>query len=372
VRSLWRRPVLALATAVLVAAVLVGSWRAERLQADPIRTLDPAGAALVVAALAVTLGLRRRSPAGALAAAVLLVNGYLLIGYPYGPVQLCVVVAMYEVGRRRTLRDSSLICGLAAVVTSAAVYARLTHDVGAPWLLAVAWSGWLAVPWLLGALVRAMILDRDRSRRHLLTQGALAERSRIAAEVHDVAGHGFALVTMQAGVALLVLDEQPEQARRSLEAIRTTGTQSLAALRGMLDALDGRTAGLEELGELIEQVRAGGLRVRLGPPPAISAAPEVGAATYRIVQEALTNVVRHAGPTTAEVSLAPEADSLVVTVSDRGRGCPAPPSEGRGLGGMRRRAEAAGGSFRAGPRAGGGFQVEARLPLAAEEECRAR
>lgn len=372
---------------VLAAVVVQGSRVAAIAQADgphPARTLSPAGGALVVAAVVLTLGLRRRAAVTALVAAVVTVDGYLLIGFPYGPVQACIVVAMFEVARRRTLRFSSLVCGLAALVTAAAVFARLTREVGSPWLLAVAWTGWLIVPWSLGALVQTVLLNRERSRRHLLARGALEERIKIAGEVHDVAGHGFALVAMQAGVALLVLDEKPEQARRSLEAIRTTSAKSLTAVRGMLDTFPpddrprpegGEPAsipaagqlGLAGLVELIDQVRAGGLPVRL-EVTGLERAPavDVDVAAYRVVQEALTNVLRHAGPTAAEVSVAQHGEELIVRVGDRGSGCPGRPGEGRGVAGMRRRVTAAGGSFRSGPRDGGGFQVEACLPLAPE------
>lgn len=199
------------------------------------------------------------------------------------------------------------------------------------------------------------------------------ERARIAGEVHDAAGHGLAAIALQAKLALLLLDEDPVQARASLEAIRDTSTEALGRLRAALDALDPGSAssGLEpdDLGRLIDGVRAAGLRVDVEPePPSVPA--HLQGAVFRVVRESLTNVLRHAGPTTASVRLAhdPRAFVLEVTndtpaathhgVTARGFGV----VEGRGVKGMRAHVVAAGGDFTAGPRDGGGFRVVARFP----------
>jgi signal transduction histidine kinase len=181
---------------------------------------------------------------------------------------------------------------------------------------------------------------------------------------------------MQAAVALLVFDEQPEQARRSLEAVRETGATALADLRRMLDTVQpgsGRPAdpaGVAGLADLIQQVRAGGLPVEVEVGVAADGPgdlPEpLGATVYRVVQEALTNVLRHAGPTTAEVTIDRRGRHVLVRVADRGSGVHAtvgPP--GRGLTGMRRRVEDLDGRLEAGPRDGGGFQVAVWLPVLA-------
>ena len=146
---------------------------------------------------------------------------------------------------------------------------RLLGDWQASWPLAVAWASWIVLPWSLGALLNAVGAARRRGRRELATGAALAERTRLATEVHDIAGHAFALITMQAGVALLVFEEQPEQARRSLEAVRDTSSTALADLRRMLNAVHPRTAAPADpaevagLAELIDRVQAGGLPVTL-------------------------------------------------------------------------------------------------------------
>jgi len=363
--------------------VLAGTLFAAMPQADrhanrlalAMRHLGGWGGALVVLTVAITATLLRAVPMVALAAAVILVDAYLLLRFPYGPIQLCVVVAMYEVARRRPFPVSLVACGIAAVVTSTVVYLRLTREVELPWVLALAWTSWLIVPWLLGALVQTVAAGRERGRRDLIARGAMAERVKLAAEVHDVAGHGFALVAMQAGVALLDFDSKPGQARRSLEAIRTTSAKSLTALRAMLGTIHHEApatgpppveeSGLAGVVELVDGVRASGLPVRLDLR-GLDRTPEepTGAVAYRVVQESLTNVLRHAGPTTAEVTIAQDDDRLVVCVQDRGRGVTGEPrGSARGLAGMRRRVEAAGGSFAAGPRDDRGFRVEARLPM---------
>ncbi|WP_285705380.1 histidine kinase [Microtetraspora sp. NBRC 16547] len=205
---------------------------------------------------------------------------------------------------------------------------------------------------------------RDPDRRELSAgQLIAAERARIAAEVHDVAGHGLATIAMQAGVALLMLDERPDQVRESLEAIRATSTKALDQLRSALDLID-PVAPDHDLPRLIDEVRTAGLPVELRP-----AEPEVPAhlqdTVYRVVRESLTNVVRHAGPTAALVSAATEPGEFVLEIADGGRG-PLGTAEGRGLVGMRARVTDAGGVFAAGAREGGGFRVVARFPLSAE------
>ncbi|MFB9209516.1 sensor histidine kinase [Nonomuraea spiralis] len=184
-----------------------------------------------------------------------------------------------------------------------------------------------------------------------------AERARIAGEVHDAAGHGLAAIAMQAGLALVALDDDPEQARASLRAIRETSTAALAHLRAALDGIDPPAA---DLPALIAGVRAAGLPVDVDPAdPAVPA--HLRTAVYRVVRESLTNVLRHAGPTRASVRLAHDPYGFVLEVADRGAGWDGA-AEGRGLAGMRAHVIQAGGRFAAGPREGGGFRVTARFP----------
>ena len=364
----------------VAAVVIAGSVLAAAVQQPP-RPLDMWAVLLMVAA-AGALAWRRAAPMVALGGAVGAVGAYLLSGYPYGPIQLCMVVAMFEVARRSRLRTSLLACGLAAAAAAAFVLTRLAREADLPAVLVLGWTSWLVVPWSLGALVQVRSTAAERARHDLVARAALEERMRVAQEVHDVAGHGFAAVAMQAGVALLVLEEQPDQARRSLEAIRETSTTALTELRATLDAFPpprearpGVTSpaaapGADEVGlgglhALVDHVQAGGLPVDLEVDrTGVTLPPEIDAAAYRVVQEALTNTLRHAGPTRALVRVSREDDEVVIQVADHGRGtAQAAPDGGRGLPGMRARVESAGGSLTAGPRDGGGFQVVARLPL---------
>jgi len=346
-----------LAVAAVLAAVLVAGTIAVAG-----RGLNAGAVALITAAALATAGLRH-APIWAFAAVMLTVNGYLLAGYPYGPVQLCMVVAMFEVARRRSLRRSAGAGGTAALIAATTVLLRSMPLAHQPVVLALGWTGWVVLPWSLGALVHVTAVARERARRDLVARTAAAERIRLAGEVHDVAGHGFALVAMHAGIALLVLDERPDQVRASLEAIKTTSDSALAGLRGMLDAfhpLD--RSGLAGIGALVDEVRAAGLPVELTMAE-VALTEEAGAVAYRVVQESLTNVLRHAGPTTADVQVMPADGDVLVRVGDRGRNAAGgAPTRGRGLAGLGDRVEAVGGRFSAGPRSGGGFQVTARLP----------
>jgi signal transduction histidine kinase len=359
--------------AVAAVLVLLGTMVAAAWQ-----DVSPdAGAVTLVVLAAGALAWRRRAPVAALGVIVALVAGYLLLGYPYGPVQLCMVFAMFEVARQRGLRTSLLACAAAVAAVVAAMLPYALTQAALPALLLAVWASWLVIPWSVGALVHVRVAAARRERQELAARAALEERMRVAREVHDVAGHGFAAVAMQAGVALLVLDEQPDQVRESLGAIRSTSTRALADLRRMLDTFQERPGGtadgqgLRGLGALADSVRAAGLPVRLEVEPALeeAAVPEdVGTVAYRVVQEALTNVLRHAGPTTADVRVRRDRDALVVEVLDGGAGAGADADAGevragRGLAGMRERVAAVGGELVAQPCVGGGFQVCARLPI---------
>ncbi len=378
---------------IVAAAALIlvfGTMAAGIGQTRQSRPLDAFAIVLLVLSSVTTLVPRRDAPVVALAATTVVVNTYLLLGFPFGPVQLCLILVTYQVARQRPLRVSVPACLLAAVLTSTTIAVRLTRSqFDSPRLLALLWTAWIVLPWSVGALLHVTAVARERARQELVSRVALEERMKIASEVHDVAGHGFAVVAMQAGVALLVFDEQPEQARKSLEAIQAVSAKSLTDLRGMLDTFhpasggatvpvvpapesdeDGADAeagdeGLAELAGLVDRMRAGGLSVELDLAP-VEPAPErdVARAAYRVVRESLTNVLRHAGPTTVKVCVGRVGDRLVVRVRDHGAGAPDDGAvEGRGLVGMRTRVEAVGGDFTAGTVVDGGFQVMAELPL---------
>jgi signal transduction histidine kinase len=244
---------------------------------------------------------------------------------------------------------------------------------------ALALAGWLAVLVIAAEVVR---LRRERAAEARSAQTVDArrrvteERLQMARDLHDVIGHNISLINVQAGVGLDLMDTQPEATRAALGAIKTASKEALNELRAMLaafrnpeeDAPRAPTPGLARLDELVELTRAAGIAVviqTIGERRALPAALDLAA--YRIVQESLTNVARHAGPTTATVRLAYRTDGLDIDVSDDGKAAMGNggrlPGTGSGIGGMRERAAALGGRLTAGPRDGGGFTVSAHLPL---------
>jgi signal transduction histidine kinase len=224
----------------------------------------------------------------------------------------------------------------------------------------------------IGSLVRARQLATAERAARAVTE----EQLRMAQDLHDGVGHGLAVIAMQAGVALHVLDRDPGAARRSLEAIRDASTESLDSLRAELSRLSGAAPraprrGLADLAVLADRLRSTGLAVHLAWAGDAADVPgETGGAAYTIVQEALTNVLRHATARRVDITI-DAGDPVRLTVRDDGRGPGTvgngPPAEGwqdggMGLRGMRERAEALGGRFSAGPGADGGFVVTAELP----------
>jgi len=230
---------------------------------------------------------------------------------------------------------------------------------------------------------RAASLEREREEQARRAVGA--ERTRIARELHDIVAHSVSVMVVQAGAARRVLHTRPEQAEVALAAVEEVGRQSLAEMRRLLGVLrrdDGPSFGLEpqpsveHLDDLVRSTRRAGLDVALtveGVPRPLPAGVDLSA--YRIVQEALTNTLKHAGPAAATVRLRYGADDVQVEVSDDGRGAAADVHRngdgdgdggGKGLMGMRERVAMCGGELSAGHRPGGGFAVRARIPLTEE------
>jgi signal transduction histidine kinase len=199
------------------------------------------------------------------------------------------------------------------------------------------------------------------------------ERTRIARELHDVVAHRVSVMTVQAGAAKTVADEDPVGALRAMEAVEEAGRQALDELRHLLDVLRpeaeadglGPQPGLADVPRLVHQFEEAGLDVSPEMDDVPTELPaRVGLSAYRIVEEALTNVLKHAGPgarTEVRVSLAGRA--IEIEVINTGRGATILPGSGHGIVGMRERAQLLGGSLDAGPRPGGGFRVVARLPV---------
>jgi uncharacterized protein (TIGR03382 family) len=220
--------------------------------------------------------------------------------------------------------------------------------------------------WLWGENQRARELEREERAR----SGAAAERARIARELHDVVTHNVSVMVVQAAAGNDVFDSHPDRARDALRAVEETGRRALGELRRLLDveAGDGTLPqpGLARLDDLVGQVRRAGLAVELHVEGTAFPLPEgVDLSAYRIVQEALTNTLRHAQASHATVHVRYGAREVEVEVADDGVGESAPAESGRGLLGMRERVALFGGDLRVGGRPGGGFAVRARIPVAA-------
>ena len=232
----------------------------------------------------------------------------------------------------------------------------------------------IVVAWLAGTALR----QRRDYRTALLTQAAADavthERLRIARDLHDQVAHSMGVIAIQAGVGRRVIDTQPDEARQALDRIETASRETLAGLRRTLVALrrsDSEptataTTGLAELDQLVATTEAAGVRARVrieGEPRVLP--PDVDLAAYRIIQEALTNVVRHAHTENCTIIIEYGLPALTIDVSDAGRGG-VDGGTGYGIPGMRERAALLGGEVSAGPGAEGGFQVRATLPLPAD------
>lgn len=377
----WRWP--EVAADVALALVLLGfGLLATGLAGDNQPGSRPVDAAsrVLIAVAALALLVRRRSPVAALAVVTVATSTYLLTGYPYGPILVTFLVAVYTVAVRLPVRPAALATGGAFVLLLAHVFFGRGPAPG--WTGVLPASAWVVVPLAVGVVVRvsreATARTRAEEARRRVEQArrqADEERLRIAQEVHDVVGHGLAAISMQAEIALHLLPKRPEQAEVALTAISRTSREALDELRVTLGAVRRgaeRTPvpGLARLSALRDRLAGAGLAVEVrvvGDPREVPAAVDLAA--YRVVQEALTNVLRHAGVASAEVTVGYRADEVTVEVTDRGVGAgrpgtaPADDEGGHGLAGMRERVAALGGRLSTGPLAGGGFRVYAGLPV---------
>ncbi|MEY9850278.1 signal transduction histidine kinase [Streptacidiphilus sp. BW17] len=335
----------------------------------------PAPAVVLLLAGPALLLLRRRWPLQVCAGTAAVAGLYLLLGYPYGPIVLSVAIGYVSAvlaGRRRAAWISLGALYLAHVVVNAATGSLR-------WPVELGVLAWLLLLVAAAELMRTRIEQRQHWRAARAEREArIADEQRlgIARELHDVLAHSISLINVQAGVALELIDDDPEQARTALTTIRDTSKQALGEVRQVLGTLrSGEPADrspapdLARLGDLVRQAGVAGLTVtvtRTGLRRALAAGIELAA--FRIVQEGLTNVIRHSSARTAEVLLDDSAERLTVTVHDPGptsaTGGARAGGSGSGLAGMRERVGALGGSVEAGPAPGGGFTVRAELPLA--------
>ena len=368
--------------AALAAAVGVvqvgGTYLAGRHQVD--RESFDVVAGLLLATGPAALVVRRRYPVAVYLTAFSATLAYVALGYPRGPIFLSLIAAFLTVAvaGHRVFAWTMLAVGYVSFLLAGAVFG---NEPGPGWVPALALAAWLIVLAAVGEGIRvrrARAEEAARSREDEARRRASEERLRIARELHDVLAHNISRINVQAGVALHLMEEQPEQARSALTAIKAASKEALGELRSVLDVLRqsdegpprSPTAGLEDLDRLVSGAAAAGIDVRvIREGTARSLPPSVDLAAFRIVQEALTNVTRHsghAGPATATISLTYGDTELTVQVDDDGRGTGGSingSGGGNGIPGMKERAAALGGALEAGPKPGGGFRVRSSLPL---------
>jgi signal transduction histidine kinase len=362
--------------AVVLGVVMVfGSSRAGEGQIPPRHPLDwTADVLMLVAALGVVP--RGVSALSGLALASGACCAYLAAGYPYGPIMLPLAVTMFSVAARSSIRRSAVACVFAVLTILAPEWVQIVLK--GPSSTALEITGlvaWPIVPWAMGTVKSARSQAGLMAREEKYRRRAYQERLHVAREVHDVVGHALAAINMQSSVALHVLGKRPEQAKFSLEVIKTTSKESLDELRRTLDIFrqtpdcessERIVPQLPQIDTLVSTMAASGLTTTVSVKGAVTELPaSVNLAGYRILQESLTNVLRHAGSGNAAVLIEFTPRDLVLQVCDEGRAQPDTPLRGGGNGitGMRHRASAVGGTLEAGPRPEGGFRVQALLPI---------
>jgi signal transduction histidine kinase len=342
-------------------------------------------AAPAIALVVLPLLARRRFPFAApvsvwlLAAALSFVDGRLVV-FTFGAT-IAGIGAAFLLGNLRDAAQGRI--GLAIVLCAAViiVYNDPNHAPGdfvfTPVLFTI---GWLAGFALRERAAQAEAAEEraaqaERERQAAARIAVAEERARIARELHDVVAHAVSVMVLQVGAVRHKLPDAPAEDRQALEGVEETGRTALAEMRRLLGAMrrDGEDAelapqpGLDKLEPLVEQVRRAGLSVRLrvdGEPAPLTHALDLSA--YRIVQEGLTNVLKHAHATEADVTVGYGSDELRIEIRDNGSGAMPDNGHGHGLVGVRERVKIYGGEMTAGPASGGGFALSARLPLRGE------
>jgi signal transduction histidine kinase len=380
--------------AVAAAVCAAGAFITTSGATDRVVTWLPHGVGVL---LAVGQGLllvaRRRAPVAVLAGVTLLGVFMIAVGYPGGTLIAAYfaayAVAVYGRGGEgaepgRTLRGAAGVL-LAAVALALADWAPDARSKPGVWgfltivaLIAACWVLGYAVcnrrDYVAGLRDRAARLEAEEGER--AARAVVDERMRIARELHDVIGHSISLIAIQSQAAARCAQSNPEAVPAFLSAISAASRQALTEMRGVFAVLRpdvtaelGPQPGLEQVGELVAGLRAGGLETQL-EVESLRLPPGMALAVYRIVQESLTNVLKHAGAgAKAGVTVARSGGAVRVFVRDDGAGPTGRASStAHGIVGMRERAAAYGGTLRTGARPGGGFEVEASIPLPGQEE----
>ena len=381
----WLRANPLLADVLLAALVLLMSvfFGLNSTTGPTEREMDALGWLLIVA-LNLPIIFRRRSPVLVAWATAFLTETFWVLDYPDDPTGPSLLIAVYSLGahedRPRSLHHFLGLIGITlAVITTGVLFSG--EDL--PWLAIPANMIVFATAWIVGDNFRnrrnylvelEQKAERIEQQREAEAQRAVSdERTRIARELHDVVAHSMSVMVVQAGAARRVLETNPVEASVALQAIEKTGRESLQEMRRVLGVLrsDDTEAelapapGLDDFDRLIRQCEEAGLPVELTVDGDVrKLAPGLELSAYRIIQESLTNSLKHAGPARATINLDYQDDALVVAVTDDGYGAAGQSGTGQGLVGMRERVEAFGGALEAGPQRGGGYRVRATFPIA--------
>jgi signal transduction histidine kinase len=323
------------------------------------------------AAAALALAPRRRLPLTTLAVVALCTSAYLAAGYAYGPILIVFMLAVYGATRHAPPRPA-LWCAAAALGLMLVHLFTSDRPLGPLGIGPVA--AWVVVPATIGYGLRLRHEAARRARAETIRRRVDDERLRVAREVHDIVGHGLAAIKMQADIALHVMARRPEHAQVALSAISHTSQQALDELRGTLAAVRTPPRFRDGLEQLSRRMADAGIDVRLDIAAGATDRPmpaAVDLAAYRVVQESLTNVLRHGGCAQADVTVRHDAGGITITVanprpgpagSGTGTGTGTGTGAGSGIAGMRARVEALGGQLTAGPVAER-FEIRARLPI---------
>jgi signal transduction histidine kinase len=332
---------------------------------------------LLITAVVTTLGtlLLFRAPLAALAvtlAGSLLAFGTEVVEAPVVLFLLADGVVGYVAATRPRRVSLVAVAMPVAVMAGFASWALAERQASAlSWPVALAAT--VVIAWLAGNTIHQSRAYADTLRAQATRQAVTAERLRIARELHDMVAHNIGIIAIQAGVGSRVMETQPAETRNALNAIEATGRETLAGLRRMLGALrqtDPESApldpapGLADVDRLVARTRAAGVRVEVRRRGRCRELPaDIDLSAFRVIQEAVTNVVRHSGTHDCRVTVEYEEEALAVEIVDHGRGTTR--GTGYGITGMRERVGLLHGEFSAGPRPEGGFRVSARLPLEA-------
>ena len=368
-----------------VALAMVGAYVAVILTAEISVGLPRAravGAGVLAAGYGGVIVLRRRAPAEVLVAQAVLATGYVLVGLPVSMLGPAVLVTVYTVGARlpRT-RGLALLAGSVAVMGL-----LLWAGSSAEFSSVVLFGALLAAAWFLGDVVQRWRLladtharraeELEKARGEVARLAAAGERLRIARELHDVVAHSMSVISMHAGSGRLAAQRDPAAAERALQVVERSSREALAEMRRLVtvlrdaddDAALVPAARLADVHALVAEVAAAGVTVDVQTDGDLTSVPDgVSLAAYRIVQEALTNVVRHAFPARTQLRITVRDDVVRLEIVDHGapRAGTPPGRRGHGLIGMRERAALYGGGLEAGPLPDGGWRVSAHLPFVA-------